>query len=47
MIDIAALLYQMKVAEKHFLQFLWWEDSDINESAVDHEIFVHILVVLL
>ena len=34
----------MKVAEKHrsFLRFLWWEDSDINKSIVDHEMCVHV-----
>ena len=37
------MFYQVKVAEKHrsFLRFLWWEDSDINESIVDHEMCVH------
>ena len=33
-----------KVAEKHrsFLQFLWWKDSDVNKSIVDHEMRVHV-----
>ena len=32
------------IAEKHrsFLQFLWWKDSDINKSKVDHEMRVHV-----
>ena len=44
MADIEAMFYQVKVAEKHrsFLRFLWWEDSDINKSIVDHEMCVHV-----
>ena len=44
MADIEAMFYQIKVAEKHrsFLRFLWWEDSDINEIKVDHEMCVHV-----
>ena len=44
MADIDAMFYQVKVAEKHrsFLRFLWWEDSDINKSIVDHEMCAHV-----
>ena len=38
------MFYQLKVAEKHrsFLRFLWWENSNINKSIVDHEMCVHV-----
>ena len=38
------MFYQLKVAEKRrsFLRFLWWENSDINKSIVDHEMCVHV-----
>ena len=44
MTDIETMFNQIKVAEKHrsFLRFLWWEESDINEIIVDHEMCVHV-----
>ena len=43
MADIEAMFHQVKVAEKYrsSLQFLWWEDSDINKRTVDHGMCVH------
>ena len=33
----------MRQKNRSFLLFLWWEDSDINKSIVDHEMCVHVL----
>ena len=42
--DTEAMFYQVKVAEIHrsALQFMLWEDSDINKSLVDPEMCVHV-----
>ena len=42
--DREAMFYQVQVAEIHksALQFMLWEDSDINKSLVDHEMCAHV-----
>ena len=38
------MLFQVLVIKEHrsLLRFLWWQDSNLSKSLIDHEICVHV-----
>ena len=44
MVDIEAVLYQVRVPEEHrrLLIFLWWKDNNTSNDIVDYEMNTHV-----
>lgn len=44
MADIRSMFHQVRVSPKDvdFLRFLWWPEGDVNQSAVEHRMLVHL-----
>lgn len=48
MTDIKSKFHLVRMSRSHieFLHFVWWPDSDINKTPVEHRIVVHLFSVL-